>query len=231
MHSGLGSFMQDNTKRGLRTLFWMKAVLVTAALAIAFFVGGNIDSIAQDLQAISPGIIFFVIAFFGSALLMGLSAGLEGLFFMLWIFRMTENLRVVTKTKFSPWGAIVCMCIPYVGGILLYFILKNLIQRQEEYLTSNDVNFVPANMKFLNAMLAVILVSSAVSLAAPSSASWLLIVTDIILAFAYMVCLIKLVMSVTAQEKILFDFYNNQEFRRKVNEMLRERDMVSTEKV
>ena len=124
--------MQDNTKRGERALFWMKAIFVIFILYFfwsspinAIFPGTNDNTVTASVLVriafgalVSLGMLFSLIAFLVS--------------FLSWLHRAIANLRVISVTDFSPMGAVLLTCIPLVGFVLHFWIFNDMVARQQD---------------------------------------------------------------------------------------------------
>lgn len=148
--------MQDNTKLGKRTLFWMKAAFIWALISAVL---GLILVLTNDVQAlmnaapevpVPTGAMVLIVAIAIGCLVFGIGAAVAGIFWLFWLFRTTKNLRKVTTTKFSPWAAVICTCIPYLGYLLDFIIFRDLTKKQQCYLRSIGVDFPPVNLFLVN---------------------------------------------------------------------------------
>lgn len=226
--------MQDNSKRGLRTIFWLKAsIVVTAVMGVlAFFVAKfNYEQFqgAADVTAV-PGFTNFIVLLLFSvlvALVWSIAASMGSVYWALWIFRSEENLRKFTRTGFSPWGAVFCTLfltfVPVVGAILDYLIFKDLLDSHEKVLSAKGVEFAPVPRRLLKTVLVMYLLCT-ISWFLPSLGGSVFILSTAV-GIACVVFVIKLVGGVMAYEKQLFEFDQEEVLRKKVDEVLREREI------
>ena len=107
--------MQDNTKRGERVLFWMNVIFI---LFVAFwlqfvFMIASIYLLFGDLLALFTGMLFMVLSFCIAAGIF-ISLVVFCISYLSWLHRAISNLRLLTTTSFSPMGAVLLTCIPFV---------------------------------------------------------------------------------------------------------------------
>lgn len=223
--------MQDNSKRGLRTIFWLKATIIVSVIVVVLgALAARFDyeqfQNTTDFSTI-PGFAYIVCI--GITLLLTIMgwcfvSGMGATFWALWMFRSEENLRKFTKTAFSPWGAVICTLlftlIPVVGAILDYLIFKDLLNSHEKVLSAKGIEFNAVPRKFLKGMLVLCLLCTFIWVIPNVGGA----VSSIVGVFA-VVYAIKLVRGVMAYEKLLFDFDQSETLRVKVDEVLREREI------
>lgn len=232
--------MENNESRGKRTLLWMRFAFVLSALLplVLFLLGRNSSSMAnfsQDNPDLAVATEFFsyvvILLFAGFALF--LSWSLYQLFWLLWMFRATKNLRKVTSTKFSPWGAVICSALPYVGLLIHYFVFKNLVQQTECALDArrdsrsgkvaeilSRVQPVDGNMVNGFAIMAVL--AGAIGFIRDTSISGILTVAFILIS---MICYMKSFAAFIKEEQALFEIYQEEQLLAKVDQVLFEREM------
>lgn len=220
--------MLDNSKRGSRTLFWMKFVLASmivevALLSLIYVMYG------QALQATDPisaetGLSFLVLVVLVilCSLCVGLSLVVEWLYWLFWLYCAEKNLRTMASTRFSPILAIICSCLPWIGQLFHYFVLKDMVNVQQGILQSRGLRFVEVPAKMMDGWLAMMIAAAVISFWGESHASTLFIAVLSLVAF---ICYIKVFEAYIGQELVLWKFFQEEELRKKVDEVLREREI------
>ena len=224
--------MQDNFKRGSRTVFWTKVTLTLSVLFMILFVMvyGVLQTIQSnpdvDLEVVTARSLLLLFAFGGVALLLGLSYSMQGLFWLLWMFRAEENLRKITHTTFSPWGAVLCCFIPYIGMLLHFFVFRDIVRHTESELafrSGDDSARIPrVPMNLVIAYLGCGIFSMAVSFIGDSR---IIFVFSFIIGLVGAICYLKALSVFIKEESELYRLYKDHELRKKVDEVLREREI------
>lgn len=224
--------MQDNSTRGERTVFWLKAVFVVTVLfalsLIPLYLNG-IESLANtgDLSQVPEAgeMMLSVLQSLFALLALAVVFCVLSIFWAMWLYRSEENLRRFAKTSFSPWGAVFCTLffsfIPIAGSILDYLIFRELLNGYERVLSAKGVEYVPSGRRALNAVLVLSLLSEILCFFSFTACD----VAGGIAGLATIVAAIRLVRDVMAYEKPLFAFDQDTVLRRKVDEVLREREI------
>lgn len=225
--------MQDNFKRGSRTVFWTKVTLVLSVLFMILFmvVYGTLHAIQTnpdiDLEVVTSRSLLLLLGFGLVSMLLALSYSIQGLFWLLWMFRAEENLRKVTRTTFSPWGAVLCCFIPYIGMLLHFFVFRDIVRHTESELAfrrSEDVSTharsVPMNL--VVAFFGCGIMSMAVSFIGETR---IVFVVSYIFGLVGAVCYLKALSAFVKEEAELYELYKDHVLRKKVDEVLREREI------
>lgn len=219
--------MQDNAKRGERTLFWMKSIFVIFILYFfwsspisAVFPGANDDTLTISLlirifvgAVVSLGMLFALVIFL--------------VCFLSWLHRAMANLRVISVTDFSPMGAVLLTCIPVIGLILHFWIFHDMVERQQDCMQERGIlkEHFPKNL-----LVAWILVSVACIVMMFFSLgnffnTEIRGIIENILTVVSLGLYIKCFTLYIAQERELFHFHTETLFRKRVDEAIRERDI------
>lgn len=237
--------MESNESRGKRTLFWMRFAFVLSALLplILFLQGRNTSSMVNfsqdnpDLAAATDFFAYVVILLFllfaGFALF--LSWCLYQLFWLMWIFRATKNLRKVTSTSFSPWLAVICSALPYVGLLIHYFVFKNLVKQTEAALESRRDSqskkiaeilskVQPVDINMVNGFAIMAVLAGTIGFIRDTSISGIL---TIIFFLISVICYMKSFASFIKEEQALFEIYQEEQLMAKVDQVLWERKLES----
>jgi len=237
--------MQDNTKRGNRVLFWMKVIFVLFALLWLQFV---LDFICAYLIAhtfVTQYAVLFVgafhmICFLGVGVAMFVAIFAFCVSFLSWLHRAVSNLRLLTTTNFSPMGAVLLTCIPFVGYFLHYLIFMDMVKSQEKYMQQKGILKERFPKRILNAWIIVSLVLVAIILARPDQSG---IFTILFMTFEFngsdvvqflektLVVIIPIlyIISFSAyikQERELFRVHTEELFNKHVDEVIREREIM-----
>lgn len=223
-----GFNMKDNVQRGARTLFLLKfnAVLIlilVSSLLMFTWVFGLIDLLnleslfALDLLGLSI-ILLFIMGLF----LLCVTLLINFVYWLLWFYRASVNVRTFSKTNFPPLIAVICSLIPTLGAIFHYVILKELAQKTELFLEDRKIDFIPLNYKSINAWF-ILMVLNAVTY------FWVkLSVNDFLVAFfgiGSLAFYISFLSGFIRNEKALFSFSQDEMIKTKVEAVLRERDI------
>lgn len=148
--------MQDNTKRANRVLFWMKAIIVIFVVFWLHFIIMvlGVFLLSGDLLALFGGMLFMVLSFcIGVGICMFILLVIFCISYLSWLHRAISNLRLLTTTSFSPMGAVLLTCIPFVGYILNYFIFSDMVKSQEGYMQQRGILKERFPKRILNAWL------------------------------------------------------------------------------
>jgi hypothetical protein len=217
--------MQDNVSRGNRTVLWSKIVfvfsLVVAVLAMSCY------NLMQSSVASEPADFLFsdLILLLGTVLVgmaLMVSVSMQGLFWLLWMFRAEQNLRKITHTTFSPWAAVICCCLPYLGQLIHYFVLRDLIKHTENELTVREAKTEKVPMSFVKAYLVLTILSGVFSFAGESIVS---LGGCMVFALASLACFIRVISTLVTEEQALYQLYQEEVLRAKVDQVLREREL------
>lgn len=235
--------MQDNTKRANRVLFWMKAIIVIFVVFWLHFIIMvlGVFLLSGDLLALFGGMLFMVLSFcIGVGICMFILLVIFCISYLSWLHRAISNLRLLTTTSFSPMGAVVLTCIPFVGYFLNYFIFCDMVKSQENYMQQKGILKERFPKKFLNAWFVASLLLVVIVFFDPSQLGFLTIVSttfDVDGSHAVqflektliVVIPILYIMSFSAyvkQEGELFRIHTEELFNKRVDEVIREREIM-----
>ena len=233
--------MQDNTKRGERVLFWMKVIFI---LFVAFwlqfvFMVASIYLLFGHWLALCTGMLFMAFAFcIGAGIFISLVVFCIS--YLSWLHRAISNLRLLTTTSFSPMGAVLLTCIPFVGYILNYFIFSDMVKSQEGYMQQRGILKERFPKRILNAWLIASLLLLLIVFVDPNQLGFLTVVSPAVQADGnhfveflektlVVVIPILYIMSFSAyvkQERELFRIHTEELFNKHVDEVIREREIM-----
>ena len=129
--------MQDNTKRGERTLFWLKVLFV---LFIVLFFANN--AFGESMKSMRQESVGLAVAYIVYGLVCGFGFLISSVMFLVyyfsWLHRAIANLRILTKPDFSPIGAIVLTLIPVIGFVLHFWIFNDMVVCQEKCMEERE---------------------------------------------------------------------------------------------
>ena len=240
--------MQDNTKRGKHTLFWMKAVLILFAVLllqiVLNIVGAHFllqSSTSQYFRALAYLVGFAIMFNFIFTICVSIAIFVSTISFAInylsWLHRAVSNLRLLTKMSFSPMGAVLLTCIPFVGYFLNYLIFRDMAKSQEKYMQQNRILKERFPIKFLNAWIIASLLLLVIIFVAPSQLGfltvfstaldqdWFIKILEKILIVVIAILYIKSFSAYIKQERELFQFHTEALFQKRVDEAIRERDI------
>lgn len=219
--------MQDNTKRGERALFWMKAIFIIFILYFfwsapinAIFPGAEDNTLAPSVLVrigfgflVSIGMLFSLIAFL--------------IYFLSWLHRAVANLQIVSVTDFSPMGAVLLTCIPLVGFALHFWIFNDMVARQHDCLHERGILKERFPKKFLIAWFLVSLGILALMFTGTGNTSGQSIkgLIENILTVVSIGLYIKCFTFYIARERELYNVHTETLFRKRVDEIIREREI------
>ena len=130
--------MQDNTKRGERTLFWLKVLFV---LFIVLFFANN--AFGESMKSMRQESVGLAVAYIVYGLVCGFGFLISSVMFLVyyfsWLHRAIANLRILTKPDFSPIGAIVLTLIPVIGFVLHFWIFNDMVVCQEKCMEERGI--------------------------------------------------------------------------------------------
>ena len=147
--------LEDNSRRGARTIFFLKFWLILIVVVLVLGIAGmeigrymaNADGNDADtarllyyLYYLSIAIIVLMIASLVVSALIGV---LFSIYWPSWLDRALTNLRCLTKTTFSPGVATVCAAIPDIGYLIGIFILWDIARRQQKLLDVLGIQYTP----------------------------------------------------------------------------------------
>lgn len=232
--------MQDNTKRADRVLFWVKVIFILFVVLWVQYVLGVISVIFLfgDLFTVFAGMFCVVLTFCICAGIF-ISAITFCISYLSWLYRAVSNLRLLTKTQFSPAGAVLLTCIPFIGYFLNYLIFRDLAKNQERYMRQRGILKERFPRRILDAWIIASLLLLIIVFVDPQHLGFL---TVIFTTFDYngnnaveflektliVVIPILYIMSFSAyvkQERELFRIHTEELFRRHVDEVIREREI------
>ncbi len=216
----------DNEARGKRTILGLKIFFVVS-LALSVLVYA-VWSMANGQMAKTPdapmamGVLLLVIGNVCAGFFAAVSFINFAINWLLWIFRSAQNLKTLQPDSISPWLAVVLCCLPFIGQIAIYCILRSLAKRTQSELENRNVEFLPLPMKLLNLYLVLTVVSTAL---ASYGQMGILMSVGAVLSFVTIILLLKILTLLTAQEQKLFKDHEEQILRKKVDQVLREREI------
>lgn len=232
--------MQDNTKRGERVLFWIKVIFI---LFVAFwlqfvFMIASIYLLFGDLLVLFTGMLFMVLSFCIAAGIF-ISLVVFCISYLSWLHRAISNLRLLTTTSFSPMGAVLLTCIPFVGYILNYFIFSDMVKSQEGYMQQRGILKERFPKRILNAWFIASLLLLLFVFVDPNQLGFLTVVSttvqvdgnqfiEFLKKTLVVVIPILYIMSFSAyvkQEREIFRIHTEELFNKRVEEAIRERDI------
>lgn len=223
--------MQNNLTRGLRTVLWTKISIVIAVFAIIGFAClvrfmGVLESQPQA-DSLTGGMLLMLFMFGLVCFLLTVSLCIQGTFWLLWLFRSQSNLRHCRPTVISPWIALILSMLPYVGFILHFFVIRNLIRHTEEELAlrrrGDASTYAPAvPMNLLYVYVAGMLLSFIFSIVSQTMPSLFI---SIVLTMGAAISYMKVLSIFVKEEHELFEITKDDELRKKVDQVLREREI------
>ena len=219
--------MQDNTKRGERALFWMKAIFVIFILY--FFWSSPISAVFPGANDDTLTVSFLLRIFFGAIVSLGMLFALFIflVYFLSWLHRAVSNLRVISVTDFSPMGAVLLTCIPIVGCILHFWIFHDMVERQQDCMQERGIlkEHFPKKVLVMWILVTVACVVMMFFSVSNYSNSDIRGIIENILTVVSIGLYIKCFTFYIAQERELFHFHTETLFRKRVDEAIRERDI------
>ncbi|WP_290762525.1 hypothetical protein [Fibrobacter sp. UBA4297] len=217
--------MQDNTKRGERALFWMKSIFMIFVLYFFWSSPINAAFPASNDNLVTPSVLVRIA--FGAVISFGMLFSLFAflVYFFSWLHRTIENLRVLTVTDFSPMGAVLLSCIPFVGFLLHFWIFNDIVDRQHDCMHERGILKENFPKKFLVAWILVSVGCFAVMFV-DGKGSFIKDLIENILTVVSLGLYIKCFSIYIARERELFQFHTETLFRKRVDEAIRERDIA-----
>ena len=233
--------MENNESRGKRALFWMRFTFALTFLSwlLLFLIAKNGSlpvQFTQEKPDVDVGAAMdffnFIVAVFFAGFGVTLSWCLYQLFWLMWIFRATKNLRKVTSTSFSPWLAVICSAIPGLGYLIHYLVFKNLVRQTESVLTArrdsqskkiaeilSKVQSVDGNM--VNGFAIMAILAGAIGFIRNTSISGILTMIFFLIS---VICYMKSFTAFIKEEQALFEIYQEEQLLAKVDQVLQERE-------
>lgn len=214
--------MQDNTKRGERTLFWLKVLFV---LFIFLFFANN--AFGESMKSMRQESVGLAVAYIVYGLVCGIGFLISSVMFLVyyfsWLHRAIANLRILTKPDFSPIGAIVLTLIPVIGFVLHFWIFNDMVGCQEKCMEERGIlkGRFPKKLLvawFFTTLAVVVLMFKHSDMTVLNVIQNLFFVTSIGLYIKFLTFYI-------AQERELFQYHTETLFRKRVDEAIRERDI------
>lgn len=214
--------MQDNTKRGERTLFWLKVLFV---LFIVLFFANN--AFGESMKSMRQESVGLAVAYIVYGLVCGFGFLISSVMFLVyyfsWLHRAIANLRILTKPDFSPIGAIILTLIPVIGFVLHFWIFNDMVVCQEKCMEERGIlkGRFPKKLLvawFFATLAVVVLMFKHSDMTALNVIQNLFFVTSIGLYIKFLTFYI-------AQERELFQYHTETLFRKRVDEAIRERDI------
>lgn len=219
--------MEDLTRLGKRIIFLGKGVFLSI-LSITVIFGiisgffGNPMNIGSDVMSMDIALLALVLLLLLSCLALLVFCGFGGLCMLLWTFRVTKNLRMKSKTIFSPWVSVIGLIIWYINIVVQFVIFRNLTHVQEKLLREAgvDVKPVPLNMLagWFVASVAAVVLSHIGSNAA-------CVMAGLVLSTVSIVFFLKAFEVFVVQHTALYKLEQEQILQKKVDEVLRDREI------
>ena len=233
--------MQDNTKRADRVLFWAKVIFILLIVLWVqyIFLVTSVYLFFGDLFAAFAGVFFVVLSFCAFAGIF-ISVITFGVSYLSWLHRAVTNLRLLTTTSYSPMGAVLLTCIPFVGCFLNYFIFSDLVKSQERCMRQRGILKNRFPKRILNAWVLAMLLLLIIVFVYPQQPESLMVgfatqnfsgvnVIELLEKTLIVIIPILYIMSFSAyakQERELFQFHTEALFQKRVDEAIRERDIM-----
>jgi len=220
--------MLNNTKRGERALFWMKMLFCffVVILFVNDFFEGTIFSEVAEVAKERITVLVVVRFIFQLVISIGFLVTLFVFFvtYFSWLHRAITNLRILTKPDFSPIGSIILTCIPLIGFIFHFWIFNDMAERQQMCMQQRGILKERFPKNFLIAWFFATLVFVALALKNADNAIMQFIENMIFVASVGFY--IRFFMVYIKQERKLFRAHSEDLFRRRVDEILRERESI-----
>lgn len=220
--------MEDLTRLGKRTIFFYKATfLALLSMFVMFglmngFFGNPFIMNDADATSMSLGFLTLLLLFGLSCVAMLFFILICVIHFVVWVFRVTKNLRLKAKTVLSPWVAVISLLI-YIVNIFAHFgIMRNLTHVQEKLLKDAGVAVKPVNMNFITLSFVFALLAFVATI---NSSSAILFMLSLAFSIAGMIFAIKVMEAFVAQHTALYKYEQEQILNRKVDEVIREREI------
>ncbi len=147
--------LEDNSRRGARTIFflkfWLILIVVVSVLGIAGMEIGRYMANADGNDADTARLLYYlyylsiaiIVLMFASLVVSALIGVLFSIYWPSWLDKALTNLRCLTKTTFSPGVATVCAAIPDIGYLIGIFILWDIARRQQKLLDVLGIQYTP----------------------------------------------------------------------------------------
>lgn len=219
--------MEDLTRLGKRTIFFSKATFLAQLSMIVMFgfmtgMFGNILNMNIDPESMGMGFLALGLLFGLSAMLVLLFVLIATIHFLVWVYRVTKNLRTKAKTVLSPGLSVISLIIWYVNIFAQFGIMRNLTHVQEKLLRDAGVAVKPVPMKFITLMCVCCVLTMVFTF---NSSSVVLFTLSMVFAMAGMIFFIKVMEAFVAQHTALYKLEQEQNLQKKVDEVLREREI------
>ena len=216
-----------NVRRGKSAITWIKINIVLGIIvAIASEYMISIFKIFEDAAksgqppALSASTGFFILGYIFLLFVVSITYTVYIVKACRWIYYNIQNLRKFTHTDFSPWGAVFCTMIPWFSGFFDYFIFKDVLERQQEVLSSRGKDFatIPAKMLIGIPVMTLLLIG------AYFCDSIVQRMLALVLAVSICVLYIKAMKAMIENEKALSIIHERELLERKVDEILAQRE-------
>lgn len=217
--------LESNLVRGKRTLFFMRAFLLTAfliavlggaaAMSAPNFSGTWAELASVTAFAVASFILLFLLFVFGLVLLV---------YWMAWLHRAEKNLRIIGSTEFLPALAVICTCIPFLGPLIHFFIFHDLVEQQHALLEKNGIFSEKVSGKFqvlwiVAGILSILFTFLGEVSNVLSAGSY---VFFLVATLSYLRCFEVFI----RQEDLLIRFCQDKQFQKKVDEAIRNREIL-----
>ena len=225
--SAFGIDEPENVVRGKSAVTWIKICIALAFLtgifseyALVIFkpymnlAKGETPPAMDFLSAIS--VFFFLFLFFIFSIVILIAAYK----FCKWLYINIQTLRKFSSTEFSPLAAVLCTLVPWISGILDYFIFKDVLERQKKVLATRGQNFATVPSK----MLIGIPIMTILCIAPYFYNSIALRMFALVIALSTCVLYIKTMNAMIENEKALSIMHERELLERKMDEILAQRE-------
>lgn len=219
----------ENVRRGKSVILWMKILLTFGIITgisseyIIYATKPFLEMTKGTAPVEPPNLALVLAVFFFFILLVCL--GIISIVIIykacIWLYNTIKFLRKYTSTQFSPVGAVLCTMIPWVCGIIDYFIFKDILAQQKKILTGKNATFKPLDKKVLTAipvLTTLLLIPSLLADISPARIANIVLI--VFIAGAY----IKTMETLVENEEALHAMREHEIVNRKVEEILKQRE-------
>lgn len=218
----------DNSVRGGRTIFWLKVMLgaffVVCALMFAL-VRAGVAAVPGDMDSTLPmTILVLLLGTFAAGLALLVIFAIQGCYWVAWMYRSVTNLRTLGATKLHPLLAVILSVIPYVGMLIHSLVFREMVRKLDGKLTELGVEHPEVSMNKVGAFAGLYLMSIIAPLVNDGHVTTAI---ALVVGVASMVCYISALTVYVQQEKLLQTAGQEEIIRRKVDEVLRQREATS----
>lgn len=217
----------DNCVRGRRTVFWMEAFIVVVFLlyVLLFAMLQVSGGFPQEMNSDALPMAFFLIllGLFAVSIVITVVFVIFLCYWIAWMYRSVTNFRLLGMTKLHPLVAVIVSVLPYVGFLAHAFVFREMVLKLDRKLSNLNVSHPQVSMNQVGAFVLLNLIGIVMPLVSNGS----MIVNLVISAVAGLASIVFYVLALTVyvkQEKLLFTAGQEEILRRKVDEVIRQRD-------